>query len=632
MWGYIIPFVYIFSISGALALGTKKKFNEVLPLTIMGSALLMYTVGLVDFRIGYIICMALMISSMLYVLVFAIRNKKNNILFTSYGYESIVFVFLFAVIIVWNFSRMVVYGGDEYSHWAFMVKEMFRLDTFYVMPESNLGAHRDYPPLISLIQLLWCKAAGEFKEEYCYIALQVTSFAMLFPFLPQIKKGWQKWKCLAFIGLQAIILLVLCAVVQVAEAGFYKTLYTDCLVGVLFAYGVLFVILAKKIDFYFMLNISVFFAFLILSKQINLFIVIVVTCLVVYKYFEQRKNLTGILQSKIVSVVALCVCYVPSIILNFTWNMLVDKYDTYRQFEIADAGSIKDMLLAFIGHGTVTQKSVLLDYFVSILAEPIWERGAGFSFSQCLIGLVIGFAIVFYYSKERKKIFSIGIVIACSGAFYAVVMLATYLFMFSEREALKLACFDRYLLTYIYGSVIILVLCFINFADKITLVIRMGVALAVMILLIEPITIKEWLLPGFLYEGYSKKYEDDIAILQEYVGEEEKVYLISQGDIAGEARNILMYEVSPIQFQMYNFSLGNPKFEGDSRTVMLSVPELLGELEGYDYMYIYESDEDISRYYGELFENPDLINDEQLYKINRVNDEVQMILVNTMPE
>lgn len=197
---------------------------------------------------------------------------------------------------------------------------------------------------------------------------------------------------------------------------------------------------------------------------------------------------------------------------------------------------------------------------------------------------------------------------------------------------MKLACFDRYLLTFIYAGVLILVLCFINYADKISMLMRMGMVLVTMLLLIQPMNIREWLLPGFLYDGYSEKYEDDIAILQEYVEAGENVYLISQGDIAGEARNILMYEVSPIKFQTYNFSLGNPKFEGDYRTVMMSVPELMTEMEGYDYLYIYKSDEDIAEYYGELFENAGQIDDEQLYKINREDGQIKMVLVNNNME
>lgn len=404
MTAYILPLLYILSVSGGLFLVLKKKFKEVLPLTFMGTAILMFVLGFWEFKIGYAACILTMIVSILYLLVNVVRNKKFHFIMEQYGYECLIFLLIYVVVAIWNFDRKIVYGGDEYSHWAFMVKEMFRLDTFYVMPASNLVAHRDYPPLIPLLQTLWCKAAGEYKEEYCYMALQMLSFSMFFPFLPTINKNWNKIRKSVSLSLQTILLLVMCAVIQVAEAGFYKTLYTDCFVGILFAYGVMLVICTEKIDYYFWGNISVLFAFLILSKQINLFTIIVVSCLLLYKCFEQRNNLTGMLYSKIGSVILLCICYLPSIVLNFTWSNLVDKYDTYRQFEIDNAGSIKDIVLAFIGRGTVTQRSVLLDYLVSVLSEPIWERGAGFSYAQCLLLLLGGLAIIFYYSNKRKNV------------------------------------------------------------------------------------------------------------------------------------------------------------------------------------------------------------------------------------
>ncbi len=145
-------------------------------------------------------------------------------------------------------------------------------------------------------------------------------------------------------------------------------------------------------------------------------------------------------------------------------------------------------------------------------------------------------------------------------------------------------------------------------------------------LLINPETFEKWLLPGFEYERFADKYDDDMNIIEESTPENAAIYLIVQGDVAGEARNVLMYEMTPRKFQTYNFSLGDSKFDGDYRTVKLTVEELEKEMEGYNYLYICQADADIEKYYGELFDNPEDIANKQMYIIKREQNKISKLI------
>lgn len=615
-----IPFIYLFVLGGGLATVTRRRFSEIIPTTIMITALVTYTLGYSNLRIGYYGCIILFAISLFIVVVRFLKGKLSENM-KVYGEGAIILFLIYIFIIIWNKNRSIVFGGDEYSHWAFMIKEMFRINKFYIYPGSLLVAHRDYPPLIPLLQTLFCEVLGKYKEEYSYMALQLASFAMLIPFLPQVKTDWKRSKKVLYILMQVLILIVICSTIQIAEAGFFKTLYVDCFVAILFVYGVLFVISERKITAFSIFNCSIYFCFLLLSKQVNEFFAIIILAILLYRVgIQEYVNKKSVVVKKL--VLTACYILIPALIYQLSWNHLINNYQTYQQFTIKKISSTKDVIFGLLGMGTGLQKTVLVRFAEALFATPILSIGINLSYIQYLLIIIAILIGIWYFTKNKKDVMQLGVILVGTAILYAGMMLGTYLFLFSESEALDLACFERYMLTYVYASVLIIILYVLMHFEYHYIEIKMFCIIFVCGLLINPETFDNWLLPGFEYERFANKYDDDIEIIEDTTPDNASIYLIAQGDVAGETRNVLMYEATPRRFQTYNFSLGDSKFEGDYRTVKLTPSELEKEMQGYNYLYINQADGDIAKYYGEFFENPTDIANRQMYYIERINNKI----------
>ena len=68
---------------------------------------------------------------------------------------------------------------DEFSHWGKMVKEMFRLDSFYSTKLSNLMVHKDYPPIIQIYELLWVKLSNSYSETILIKSIHFLELSLL---------------------------------------------------------------------------------------------------------------------------------------------------------------------------------------------------------------------------------------------------------------------------------------------------------------------------------------------------------------------------------------------------------------------------------------------------------------------
>ena len=80
------------------------------------------------------------------------------------------------------------------------------------------------------------------------------------------------------------------------------------------------------------------------------------------------------------------------------------------------------------------------------------------------------------------------------------------------------------------------------------------------------------------------------------------------------------YKVTPRKMNDGKYSLGNKYFDNDYITVNYDNNELKQILiEEYDYVYLYEIDEQFISKYKNLFAENVPINEQQLYKINKLS-------------
>ena len=89
-------------------------------------------------------------------------RKQNAELIFSIGLIS--FISIYVLYIILDYKRRFT-TFDEWYHWGMMVKESLRLDKFYSVAESNLHIHKDYPPFISILEVIFCKFSGGYSES-----------------------------------------------------------------------------------------------------------------------------------------------------------------------------------------------------------------------------------------------------------------------------------------------------------------------------------------------------------------------------------------------------------------------------------------------------------------------------------
>ena len=178
---YFVPLLYIFCTAGMFALLLHKKIEDVLPLSLMSMSLVLFLGGFIDLRLGLgSIFLFAFLFPVLIVLI-----KFGKIKFLSFSFNQIltpaflIYLLLYSFIYILNLNRGFL-AWDEVSHWGPMVKEMIRLNHFYSVNESALLVHKDYPPIISIFEYLWCKLCGGYKECYLYRSLQTLSLSLLF--------------------------------------------------------------------------------------------------------------------------------------------------------------------------------------------------------------------------------------------------------------------------------------------------------------------------------------------------------------------------------------------------------------------------------------------------------------------
>jgi len=250
------------------------------------------------------------------------------------------------------------------------------------------------------------------------------------------------------------------------------------------------------------------------------------------------------------------------------------------------------------------------------------------SFSIC-ISIAIGLAYIIISNvrnKDLKKAFMVALPLTILGAvLYAIVLLfVPYLTLFSEYEALRLASYQRYMNSYIFG-LILMELCMIikvlsPYRRKfgkfimilfILLVFNMNHAYIIRVTLNARQQVKAT-------QESRSNFDNLVKIKNECIKDTSSIYFVATNTVGAEFY-IAKYELTPHQINYDNFgwSIGIPYYEGDIWTKNITCEKWKEDLiENYDYVYLHIIDEQFIELYGDLF-NSNSIQNNQLYKVNK---------------
>jgi len=405
--GYLLPLIYIIFITGTIMTIAKRRFEEILPVSLMSCTLMVFIFGFFgNLLIGFYLSIIIAIAFPAIIIISLLKHKSLYNLSSDFLTPGFcIFLIIYTLIYILNFRRGFT-EWDEISHWGPMVKETLRLNKFYCVPESTLSVHKDYPPIVSLFEYIWCKLSGGYKEPYLYRSLQLLSFSLFFPAFSKFR--WKKTpKLFAKLILSVFLIISATIIIGVGEARFYQTIYNDCFFGLVLAYCLAIIIFEKGITKFKVFNLSVALSFLLLTKQMGIaffaltLAALIINYIIIYKNNPQPelKKEHNFRKSSAI-ILALLVCIIIPLLFSFLWNSYTASYNLSGQFQLS---SINISELTGINNGTggeAYQHVTWANFFQAFFTRELMTRPVPLSYWQLMIAAIVAFLLVGKYGKK----------------------------------------------------------------------------------------------------------------------------------------------------------------------------------------------------------------------------------------
>ena len=611
----LVPFLYCVLVGMASGIVFKKRFIDSLAPAFFMQVILMLLTGCIFEKLTWGIYVGIFVA--LVILVFSFVKTKSFSAVTDRFDEGFgVFVFVYVFIFLTNIGSFL-YMWDEFSHWGWFVRESYSLDALYCTSKTYF-IHKDYPPGISLFEVLWCRLALQYSESNAYRGMHILQASMMMPvvvgFLRKEKTGYSKCQKLARIILNTAIIF---AIPLFSSLQFYHTLYQDLIMGV-FVFYIIWLAISEELSGFSLVTLSLAMANLILCKLTAIaFLPILMVFYVVFHMFysdkcvKKWKIATGALLSTIISIIPWRI-----------YNAYIDKY-------IGKAGrgqsysslSLSSIIGVFKHDGSISyQAEVERKYLDALISYPLIGKLSYVWIVAICIALAIILMIMQDDNGDKRRICITTIWVGLAAIYYAIMMYFMYLLMFSEYEATGLASYNRYMSTYLVTALLIIVSLFLYYPARNVWISYLAIAL-----LAENIFIcsgTNQFLPSAL-TGEGVKYKAASDYINTYVPDGSKLMMtIALEDLGADLG--ITFNCDGISVSEYAF--GKKKHDGDLWTSDVSIEEFVDTVSEYDYIYFFSYDEDFDDIYVGAFVHPEDLHVGGLYKIS-VSDG----LLETMP-
>lgn len=606
-----LPLLYCLATGGAFSLATRKSFLRSLAPAFLIQIILMLVCGMTFGSVSMGIYAEMIVALAVYAFFFVKKRVSFNI--RDLG------IFLFVYLFVWitNYSKCFFFW-DEFSHWGIAVKETLRLDALFCTSDLNWGFNH-YVPSLTLFEALWCRLMGGYSEPNVYRGAQMLIMSMILPVLDGDKNKRSPISDIiilsAFIGASVLFSL----------QGFH-TACSDIVMGVMLYYSIWSVISNEDERFsFFCVIISL--SCLALVKMTAIVFVPMVT--VFYAFYRHKNLKRDILSASILTAVP--------VVLWKIFDIYMHQYVSKKSGGYQSYGHIgKDVIIDFVTHngGIPWQNEAELNYWKAIFTKSVagWLPYLPLIIIICAaMELLVRRNIDNASTKKKAGLISLWIPVA--GIVYAEAMNFSYLTTFGEYGATTLSSFPRYMSTFLICALFLGISFFMFFSNSRR--IKTGV---IMTLLIYEICAGlftdtqahirgniDQFFPGGISMGEWIKEDSELPVkwltdyVQTVVPEDSSVYVISRGN---EDYMYMRYYLVPVQVD--GSSPGPPAFEGDSSSEEMSSEKLVKKIQGHEYLYMHRIDDPFLNEYSDIFVNPGVLRSNAIYKIDWVNDRIEL--------
>ena len=615
-----------------------KVFNNTLryevltPITCMTIIFLLFLFGIVNYlMLGLFFVIALSIGIYFFAfLKLLLETKRQGIdylksILCSLISPCAILVLLFIMIETYaNFGKQVA-EWDEFSHWATVVKHMVCYNTLSYDQAHSFVYFKSYPPAMALFQyfvqriVILLKPEVQFSEWHLFFAYHLLEVSFLLPFIGKMNfRRPAAWFSTVFVIMA----------LKIVNFSPISSLLIDPFLGLISGAGMAMLSL-YEIEHYpiYRIMIILVIGIITLTKDAGmLFACTIAICFVTLVVRERDKG-------DIKSIFFTCaLTFLFAICPKALWTICLWKNDVRSVFSKIDFVSLFNVLSG----REVSYRTEVISQFFRQLTRPytfITFFGKNIS-SLMLLLLLLSLALLInrvyiYHFPRKSAAFNLYYLILCGcSVLFMVGLLLVYMYKLSPFEGIHLASFDRYmqilfymLFFYIMLSLIAVMECLESYKYLVP-VILFGICFTTGACSASFRYYSR--APVWYANELRKQYNSFFKAIELHTSEDSVIYFISQNNEGYDfwcARYCLMPRiVNPYNLGERTWTIGSQSVDDVDNTwrMQMTADEWKAKLlSDYDYVALFRLNEDFFNDYSDLFNNPEDIEEESLFYVNK---------------
>lgn len=631
MLAFVIPFIYCMLIGCAWSLIFGRSFLESFAPALMTQVLIVMMSGMLFQSLSAGLYGGVLFAAVMPPLTRYVKNRKGEgreetglrMILTdlkawlrSQRHDIVIFICFYCFIFFINEGKSFV-SPDENPFWGGLLKESLRLDGLHYHSPVSF-ARNNYPPGMTLVEMIWCRLSGRYMEADAYRAFQIYTFSMMLPLL-QIgnPEGDRQRGTGASLFRRSVIIAFLFVFPFLFNShdGFklYHSIYVDSVLGVSFFYCFMVAYREEDDERYRFIHFAVASAAMLMVKHMGIaFFAMTAAVYLVRLLFLDGKKPSVKRLAGFISMLSF-----PLLIwmmLNQYIGRVLSSPGVATYGAVATNPGIIDAFRTSATGVTPYILSVRWAFLESVCFRLIMIWG---SYADWLVGIVVlmtAVAVSVNEKKSRIKRLLAAAWVFVAGVSYMVLMYVLYCTVFPVSEGPRVASFGRYMETFLVAAILIAVLVYLETAiDKnsfrrfawvvLFLVLNMFVVRPGAMAQLRPITDTE--------EAISLSKDKQMAdLVAETVPEDARIFILNTpaGGLALRFRYWIM-----LRFE----EEGMIREYAFDRELAEQIPpeEAVDVIKNYDYLCVRNLDEELTDYYRRIFDEPDLLRNETLYQI-----------------
>ncbi len=642
---FIITMLMIFFIAAFFSIVFNTKFDTVAALPFFLIIITTYIFGLLgDLRYGVFAIIVFSIFCFVFMSCYCLRHIKtlkaslSNIV--TAGFYA--FVAFLIIMLVGHLGRPLE-NWDEFAHWGATVKGMYYNNTFSTAENSAiLAKHEAYPPGTALLHYFFTKCSGTYHESNMIRSMCVFAFSLFLPVFSYTTL--KKENLLKSISFFFVIFLL----PTVIYSDFYVTLYVDGILGCVFAYMLYIYFSERKITPLFLAQFcSAAFVITLIKSSGVAFVIISLFLIfidVIFFHHNELNHKRTVLSSWKFLFPILCV-----FISKYSWNLYIEKAQLHEwKTSAISFSAIKNLFTNNIADYQLEGINEFIKKFTTVrpwinntrdtaitLTYPIYFSYVIFTVMIIITGIII--AQLMKKTRPKKSTVTMSILLAISFIGYSISLLLLYLFTFEKWEITSCAAMDRYLGTFVLGVLLFMTFMLLQAIPSSGTVSKLKLQSKALLITILVLIISFANMNSIANITVSSRF--DIARIQQareryhtassasksLIGDTGKVLFLSQNNESYYYYNLCRYSLAPLRSTSgLNYALANSQ-ETETKDKLTG---LKNALKSYQYVYVDKTDDLFNQYYAELFENPDDIQDDTFFVIDKKDADIKLIKLN----